>query len=126
MTWLDGNRYYTVKTAAGGEGEVIFGRTGANDPNFNLISEPVMIVRRKAKDALFASVIEPHGYFNEAEERSLEARGAIQNIRVLADDPNGSVIQVTGANGLSWTVMVANGPSSGNGFEASLSLVNLL
>ena len=71
-----------------------------------------MIVRRKAKDALFASVIEPHGYFNEAEERSLEARGAIQNIRVLADDPNGSVVQVTGANGLSWTVMVANGPAS--------------
>ena len=112
MTWLDGNRYYTVKTAAGGEGEVIFGRTGANDPNFNLISEPVMIVRRKAKDALFASVIEPHGYFNEAEERSLNARGLIQNIRVLADGAEGTVVQVNGANGLSWTVMVANGPAS--------------
>ena len=112
MTWLDGNRYYTVKTAAGGESDVIFGRTGANDPNFNLISEPVMIVRRKAKDAFFASVIEPHGYFNEAEERSLDARGVIQNVRVIANEAEGSVVQVDGANGLGWTVMVANGPAS--------------
>jgi len=112
MTWLDGNRYYTVKTAGGGKSDVVFGRTGANDPNFNLISEPVMIIRRKAKDALFASVIEPHGYFNEAEERSLEARGAIQSVRVVADGPEGSVVQVAGANGLSWTVMVSNASSS--------------
>ena len=112
MTWLDGNRYYTVKTAPGGTSDVIFGRTGANDPNFNLISEPMMIIRRKAKDALFASVIEPHGYFNEAEERSLDARGSIQDVRVIADGAEGSVVQITGANGLAWTVMVSNGPAS--------------
>jgi hypothetical protein len=112
MTWLDGNRYYTVKTAPGGTSDIIFGRTGANDPNFNLISEPMMIIRRKAKDALFASVIEPHGYFNEAEERSLDARGSIQDVRVIADGAEGSVVQVNGANGLAWTVMVSNGPAS--------------
>jgi hypothetical protein len=112
MTWLDGNRYYTVTMANGSGSNVIFGRTGANDPNFNLMSEPVMIVRRRARSELFASVIEPHGYFNEAQERSLDATPSIQAVRTLADNDEGTVIEVTGKAGLSWTVMVANGAAS--------------
>jgi uncharacterized protein YunC (DUF1805 family) len=91
---------------------VIFARTGANDPNFNLMSEPMMIVRRKSENELFASVIEPHGYFNEAEERSLEATPSIQGVRTVADSDEGTVIEVTGKAGLSWTIMVANGAAS--------------
>jgi hypothetical protein len=98
--------------AAGSSSDVIFGRTGANDPNFNLTSEPMVLVRRKAKDELFASVIEPHGYFSEPEERSLNARPSIQSVRVLADSPEGTVVEVTGLNGVSWRVMVVNGPAS--------------
>jgi oligo-alginate lyase len=112
LTWLDGNRYYTVTMANGSSSNVIFGRTGANDPNFNLMSEPMMIVRRKAKNELFASVIEPHGYFNEAEERSLDATPSIQGVRTLVDTDEGTVIEVTGKSGLSWTIMVANGAAS--------------
>jgi hypothetical protein len=112
MTWLDGNRYYTIAMADGGASSVIFGRIGANDPDFNLISEPMMLVRRKSRNELFASVIEPHGYFNEAEERSLEATPSIQSVRTLADTDEGTVIEVKGANGVTWTVMVANGPAS--------------
>ena len=112
MTWLDGNRYYTVTMADGSSSDVIFGRTGANDPNFNLISEPMMLVRRKASDELFASVIEPHGYFNEAEERSLDATPSIQSVRTLADTDEGTVVEVTGKGGLSWTIMIANGAAS--------------
>jgi hypothetical protein len=112
MTWLDGNRYYTVTVANGSASTVIFGRTGANDPNFNLMSEPMMIVRRKSENELFASVIEPHGHFNEAEERSLEATPSIQGVRTVADTDEGTVIEVTGKAGLSWTIMVANGAAS--------------
>jgi oligo-alginate lyase len=112
MTWLDGNRYYSVTTAAGPSTQVIFGRTGANDPSFNLISEPMMIVRRQAADQVFASVIEPHGYFSEVEEKSLNARGVIQNVRVLASTTDGTVAEVMGNGGLRWIVMVTNGPAS--------------
>ena len=112
LTWLDGHRYYTATTSGGTGAEVIFGRTGAGDPDFNLISEPLMIVRRRAADQTFASVIEPHGYFNEMEERSLNARGVIQRVRVVASTSEGSVIEVTGANGLAWTIMVNNGAAS--------------
>jgi hypothetical protein len=112
MTWLDGNRYYSVTTAFLGTSDVMFGRTGANDPNFNLISEPVMIVRTHGSNQLYASVIEPHGYFSEPEERSTQARPLLQSVRILVDSPEGSVIEVTGPASLKWTVMVANGPAS--------------
>jgi hypothetical protein len=112
LTWLDGNRYYSVRTAASPGTEVLFGRTGANDPNFNLISEPMMIIRRRAGDHLFASVIEPHGYFNEAQERSEQARPKLFGIRVLASTAEGSAVEVTGDGGIRWTIMVSNGPAS--------------
>jgi oligo-alginate lyase len=112
MTWLDGNRYYSVTTAAGDGAQVFFGRTGANDPNFNLIAEPLMIVRKRASDQLFASAIEPHGYFSEPEERSEQARPKVQQVKVLSNDADASVIEVSGEDQLRWTVMVSNSPLS--------------
>jgi oligo-alginate lyase len=107
VTWLDGRRYYTFVTAAA-PGELIFGRTGAGDPNFNLFSEPMLLVRREAGDHLFASVIEPHGLYDLARERSQKARGDIQQVRVIGHDKVGSAVEVTGAGGLVWTVLVSN------------------
>ena len=112
LTWLDGKRYYTVTTAGAPGTGVIFARTGAGDSSFNLVVEPMMLVRRRASDHLFASVIEPHGYFNELEERSADARGKIESVRVLGSSAEASVVEVTGKGGLRWTVMVANGPAS--------------
>ena len=113
FTWLDGNRYYTFVTSADEDTEVLFGRTGANDPQFNLISEPMLVVRRSdAEDELFASVIEPHGYFNEARERSVDARGSIEDVRVIGHDDTASVVEIVGKDAWTWTVMVNNGAPS--------------
>jgi hypothetical protein len=108
LTWLDGNRYYSIITSPGPDAEVLFGRTGANDPNFNLISEPMMIVRRRAKNEVFASVIQPHGYFSEPEERSVQANPTITNVKVLFDDAEATIVEVDGPDGLMWTLMIAN------------------
>ena len=112
LTWLDGSRYYTVTTSSAPNTGVIFARTGAEDPNFNLIVEPMMIVRRSGGTELFASVIEPHGYFSEAQERSEQARSIINNVRVIGHSNDASVIEVSGANNIKWTVMVWNGTPS--------------
>ena len=112
LTWLDGHRYYTVTTAAGPGAQMILGRTGAGDPKFDLISEPLMIVRQIGTDQTFASVIEPHGYFSELEERSSDATGVVQSVRVLASTADGTVMEVDGGRGLKWVVMVNNGPAS--------------
>ncbi|BBM72367.1 alginate lyase family protein [Rhodothermus marinus] len=111
FTWLDGSRYYTWTVAAAPATDVILGRTGANDPRFNLRREPMILVRRQAKDHLFASVIEPHGYFNEAREISLKARPQVQAVRVVGHNAEGSVVEVIGKGGWKWTIMVTNGPA---------------
>jgi hypothetical protein len=112
ITWLDGNRYYSLTHSAYPNSKILFGRTGANDPNFNLISEPMFLFRVTAKDHLFASVIEPHGYFNEAREQSFNARSRIESVSVVGHNDKASVIEVKGLDGLHWRIMVNNGVAS--------------
>ena len=112
FTWLDGHRYYTFTTAGAKDSEVILGRIGANDPNFNLRSEPLLVVRRQAAGHLFASVLEPHGYFNEAKEISRNARGMIQSVAVIGHDETASIIEIKGKNDIRWQVMVNNGDAT--------------
>jgi hypothetical protein len=76
------------------------------------MNEPVMIVRRRAADQLFASVIEPHGYFSEPQERSEQARGLLKSVRVIGQNAEASAVEVTGEKGLRWVVLVNNGASS--------------
>lgn len=111
FTWLDGGRYYSLTTAQVSDGKVLFGRIGANDPSFNLRSEPLIILRDTGDDYLFASVIEPHGYFIEAAEKSANARGTIQSIEIIGHSDKGSIIGITGKDNLQWRVMVNNGPA---------------
>lgn len=108
LTWLDGNRYYSLTTAAQPNATLMFGRTGANDPNFNLYSEPLAILRMQGSNVVFASAIEAHGYFKEASETSRNARGTIESVEVLAADANGTVILMTGKNDYRLKVMVTN------------------
>jgi len=108
ITWLDGNRYYTLTTAVDDESDIIFGRIGANDPSFNLRSEPMFIVRNTSNDFVYASVIEPHGYFDESSESSLNAYGVIEKIEVVGYNDQATVIEVLGKNNLKWEIIINN------------------
>jgi len=108
LTWLDGNRYYSILTAGAENSKIIFGRTGANDKNFNLRPDPVAIIRRNAADHLFASVISSHGYFNEAQELSVQARPIFEDVTVIGQNAEASIVEINGQNGLKWQIMVTN------------------
>ncbi|KIP75966.1 chondroitin lyase [Vibrio harveyi] len=117
VSWLQNNTYYTwlgtsssAKTIVGEntrDNEVIFTRTGANDPSFNLRSEPAFILRSKGESTLFASVLETHGYFNEEFEQSVNARGQVKDIRVVGYNAVGSIVEITTEKSLV-TVMISN------------------
>ncbi|MDK9761044.1 heparinase II/III family protein [Vibrio sp. D420a] len=108
VSWLQNNTYYTwLGTSSNDNGEVIFTRSGANDPSFNLRSEPAFILRSKGETTLFASVLETHGYFNEEFEQSVNARGQVQDIKVLAHNNIGSVVEIE-TNTSRVTVMISN------------------
>ncbi|MFC1481806.1 heparinase II/III-family protein [Candidatus Neomarinimicrobiota bacterium] len=112
FSWVDEHRYYTVTTADMAGGKVILGRIGANDPNYNLRSEPMVIARITGDEYVFVSVIEPHGYFDEATESSRKAFGDVQTVDLLGRSDDGTVVEVTGKNGLHWTIAINNGVAS--------------
>ncbi|EEZ88536.1 hypothetical protein VME_15390 [Vibrio harveyi 1DA3] len=112
VSWLQNNTYYTwlgtsSSAKQNGDNEVIFTRTGANDPSFNLRSEPAFILRSKGESTLFASVLETHGYFNEEFEQSVNARGQVKDIRVVGYNAIGSIVEITTEKSLV-TVMISN------------------
>lgn len=112
VSWLQNNTYYTwlgtsSSAKQNGDNEVIFTRTGANDPSFNLRSEPAFILRSKGESTLFASVLETHGYFNEEFEQSVNARGQVKDIRIVGYNAVGSIVEITTEKSRV-TVMISN------------------
>ena len=68
-TWLCGGRFYTLSTATTTDSRVMLMRSGANDKDFFLRSEPVYMIRENGKkDHVFASCLESHGDYNPADE----------------------------------------------------------
>lgn len=107
-TWLMGESYYSLISSANENSEVIFARTGANDADFNLRSEPMFILRQQGANHLFANVYETHGYFNEAVEASLDARGQVEYVTVLHSDDTASVVSLHLNSGKQVQVCVSN------------------
>jgi len=108
ITWLDGHRYYSYITDIPNKSEILFGMIGANDPNFNLRNEPVFVRRTMGKNMVFASILEPHGYYSLAGEKSVNVHPTIQEIEVIGYSDEATVVSVSGAEGLNWTIMINN------------------
>lgn len=108
VTLLNGRRYYTLTTAADSGTHVYFTRIGANDPNFNLRNEPGLLFRRRAKETVFATTLEPHGIFDPVKEFSVGLHPTISAVHVVASNDAGTIVDLTGREGFHWTVMVTN------------------
>lgn len=112
FTWMNGNRYYSIITAADSATTVLFTRIGASDPNFNLRNEPAIMLRRHAASHVFASVLEPHGEWDGTKEFSVSASPMIESVKVIASTVEGTVVSIQGKNNLRWLFMTTNGDSS--------------
>lgn len=92
FTWLKGDRFYTVSTATGSYTKVMLLRTGANDPDFYLRSEPVYMIREdNVCNHVFASCIESHGRYFESDERCVNPVTSCTSVSV---DRSGSTVNV--------------------------------
>ena len=107
VTWLQGESFYTWLSASSADETLFFTRTGANDPDFNLRSETSFVLRRGAKDSLFASVVETHGIFDESTELCNHATGQFHTVNVVGFSDDAAVIEVIGDE-VALTVMVSN------------------
>ena len=81
LTWLQGNRFYTWRWIPQPGAETILAESGANDPNFNLRREPVLIQRvRDVTSTLFAGVLEAHGRYDGASEQTTAGDSQIRSL----------------------------------------------
>jgi hypothetical protein len=108
VTFLTGNRYYSVSTTADSATEVLLTRLGANDPNFNLRNEVGFIIRKKAQNMVFASVIEPHGSYDGKNENSTISESQIERLEVLQDDAQATVVALRFRKGKDNILCIAN------------------
>ena len=88
------NKFYSYSAVTSNGDELILGRIGANDPDFNLRNEPTLIIRKKnAKNTVFAAIIESHGTYNPVSELAINAYSTIKNIEVIYDTVDYTAVQ---------------------------------
>ena len=123
VTWLQGSSFYTWLSASSSDETLFFTRSGANDPSFNLRSETSLVLRREAKDSVFASVLETHGLFNESTEECRGATGQFHTVNVVGFSDEATVIEVIGDE-IALTVMVSNNPDVTEQMETTVEFNN--
>lgn len=83
VTWLLDGRFYTYRYIPQAGGQTILAEIGANDPNFNLRREPIIIQRVKGpKNTVFASLLESHGRYDGAAEQTTGSSSQIREMKL--------------------------------------------
>ena len=110
LTWILDGRFYTYRFAANGALNAILGESGANDPEFNLRREPVIILRAdRTGDAHFASLLEAHGSYDGAAEQTLRSRSSVKDLQ--HDRADGmDIVRVTLKSGQRFAITVSHNP----------------
>ncbi|MEP3225702.1 MAG: heparinase II/III family protein [Parasphingorhabdus sp.] len=86
LTWISKDRFYTARWVPQTGSQTILAESGANDPNFNLRREPMLVNRVKnAKDIVFASILEAHGRYDGAAERTTRSDSQVKTIQHVED-----------------------------------------
>ncbi len=89
FTWLKGRRFYSITTVTGPNTDLFFVRTGANDPEYYLRTDPGFIIRESnAKNHTFVSAIETHGMYDLIVEKTESAVSSVKSLKILEDNDN--------------------------------------
>lgn len=87
LTWLLDGRFYTYRYVAQAGAESILAEIGANDPDFNLRREPMLIQRiNGAQNTVFVSLLESHGLYDGAAEQTVGSDSQIKSLRLETDN----------------------------------------
>jgi hypothetical protein len=113
LAWLLDGRFYTYRFGASASSRAILAESGANDPDFNLRREPVLIQRVDGQaDVAFFGVLEPHGRYDGTAETVTGAASRISDIRRVRGE-GGDVVVLTLTSGKTLALAVADDPAAG-------------
>lgn len=119
LTWLNEDRFYTHTALARADMGLVFANTGANDPDFNLRHEQVLLQRvRDAGDHVFVSVLESHGKYDGAREYTTESASNLAGLEHAAESGL-DLVRITARNGAVATLALAldSGPDDAHRLE---------
>lgn len=109
LNWLNHNKFYTYTAVTSQGDEIIFGRIGANDPEYNLRNDPTLILRKNnSKNAIYVSVIESHGTYSPVSEFAVNAYSNIDTIEVVHNSKDYTAIKIEKTNGKQSLFIVSN------------------
>lgn len=109
FTWFNENKLYSITANADAGDEAIVARIGANDPNFNLRRDALLIHRKNnAKNALFLSVIEPHGRYSPVTESPEKPYSQIKSIQPILHNKKYTIFTVIDIHNTQHTFMFSN------------------
>lgn len=108
LSWLLDGRFYSYRFGSSAPSRAILAESGANDPDFNLRREPMLLQRVDGQaEVSFFGVLEPHGEYNGTAEYVHGADSRIRDIaRVRGDDAE--VIVLTLVSGKTLALAVAD------------------
>lgn len=95
FTWLKGNRFYSVTTVTDSNSDLFFVRSGANDPEYFLRTDPAFIIRQNnAMNHTFLSAIETHGKYDLIVEKTENAVSSVKTLQILEDNDSYTLVQI--------------------------------
>ncbi len=109
LNWLLNNKFYSYTAVTSNKDEVIMAKIGANDPAYNLRSEPSLIIRKKAaKSTVFAAIIESHGTYSPVSELAINTYSNIKNLKTVYDTELYTAIKIETTNKKEKIFVIAN------------------
>lgn len=110
LTWILDGRFYTYRFAGNGPLTAILAESGANDPEFNLRREPILMLRAQREgSASFASLLESHGSYDGAAEQTLDSRSLVESLD--HDQIDGTdIVRLTLKSGQRYAIAVSHNP----------------
>ncbi len=113
LTWFEYGKFYTSTFTTESTDKLILGRLGANDPEYNLRNDQVLIHRKeRANSGLYASVIESHGTYDPISEIPINPYSDIVSLTVLLDTPEYTSIRLETESTQGWIISIANQSNS--------------
>ncbi len=108
FTWYNGNRFYSVNSCVSDNTKFYQVRTGANDPNENLLHAQGIVLRESGSNHTFVSTIESHGLYDIHLEVTSNYQSNVESIDLLCDNEQHSVVRVRMKSGTEYTLCIQN------------------
>ncbi len=107
FNWMKDKQFYTITGASQVGDAAIIARLGANDPDFNLRKDEMLIhQRKKTKSTAFLAAIESHGIYSARTEVPIHPYTAIESVSLRGYDESSLEIVITLQRGGSIAVTI--------------------